>query len=43
MLLLMSLFPEGVSVEDLKFLEKKHKIPSDWVKIIESLTLYQSE
>lgn len=40
MLLLISLFPYGVSVEDLKFLEKKKKIPHDWIKILESLTLY---
>ncbi|EAS04919.2 AAA family ATPase (macronuclear) [Tetrahymena thermophila SB210] len=43
MLLLISLFPHGVSIEDLKFLEKKKKIPHDWVKLMECLTLYTNE
>jgi len=43
MLLLISLFPSGVSVEDLKFLEKKKKIPHDWISIMEYLTLYSNE
>ncbi|KAL4481100.1 hypothetical protein ABPG72_015055 [Tetrahymena utriculariae] len=43
MLLLISLFPHGVSIEDLKFLERKKKIPHDWVKLMECLTLYTNE
>ncbi|KAL4434528.1 hypothetical protein ABPG74_007312 [Tetrahymena malaccensis] len=43
MLLLISLFPHGVSIEDLKFLEKKKKIPHDWIKLMECLTLYTNE
>jgi len=30
-------------VEDLKFLEKKKKIPHDWISIMEYLTLYSNE
>lgn len=43
MLLLISLFPHGVTVEDLKFLEKHKKIPHDWVKIMLSLTEFKNE
>lgn len=43
MLLLVSLFPHGVNVEDLKFLEKKKRIPHGWVEIMESLTMFQHE
>lgn len=43
MLLLISLFPHGVSVEDMKFLERKKKIPHDWIKLMEFLTIYSNE
>lgn len=43
MLLLISLFPHGVSVEDLKFLKKQKKIPHDWIDIMESLTMFKYE
>ncbi|KAL4481101.1 hypothetical protein ABPG72_015056 [Tetrahymena utriculariae] len=38
MLLVISLFPHGVSVEDLKYLASKKKIPSDWEEIMLQLT-----
>lgn len=34
MLLIISLFPHGVCVEDLRQLEKKKKIPHNWLKIM---------
>ncbi|EAS04920.2 CHAT domain protein (macronuclear) [Tetrahymena thermophila SB210] len=38
MLLVISLFPHGVSVEDLKYLASKKKIPSSWEEIMLQLT-----
>lgn len=39
MLLFTSLFPQGVSVEDLHFLCEDKKIPSNWKTLMSDLTL----
>jgi len=38
MLLVICLFPHGVSVEDLKHLGKMHKIPANWENLMLELT-----
>lgn len=42
MLLVISLFPHGVSVEDLRYLASKNKIPANWENIMLELTSKES-